>query len=99
MDFTIEDVGTIRFLWLDGARDKWAQENIYEPSEFVWDEDYWFEMDHIFIEQRPDGKYMVFEYTGFKDYLRSDMEGINAEQVVDLVHKLSKGLTIEHLVE
>ena len=98
MDFSLEDVSKFRYVFLEGARDKWSRENIYEPETFQWDEDYWFEMDHIFIEPNAN-KFVVSVVTDCVSSILTDCEGITAEQVVELVHRLSHGNHIENLIE
>jgi hypothetical protein len=98
MDFELADVVHNRRIFLSGARDRWVAENIYEIDDFIWTDDLWDQVEHFFIEAvEGTDRFRVSEYINGSFHLLTTAEGIASTEVVELVHKQSRGVLIDEM--
>jgi len=95
-DFKLSDVSDGARVFLVGARERCEelQRELCDDDEFNVEE-HWGLVDHFSIDSFRDGLWTLYSVRDEEAYPEAD--NVSAEEIVDLIHKLSKGVAIDRI--
>ena len=95
MDFKLSDVRDSACVYLIDARESFENFQCEIHTPFEWSEDMWDYVDHFYIELEGKNLWSVYEFVRGEGIQKADK--IPAEQVVSVIHTLSKGVFIDEI--
>ena len=97
MDFKLSDVSDGARVYLVGARERCEklQRELFNDEEFNIDEENWGLVDHFSIDSFRDNLWTLYQVINEEAYPEAD--NVTAEEIVNLIHKLSKGVAIDRI--